>query len=459
MNRRRQKKYMRPSKKGADTRVEVQEIVIDTLSHDGRGVGRTATNKVVFVEGALPNERVKYTPLESKKNFSTGVVAEVLDASNLRVDPKCKVFGRCGGCAIQHLDPEEQILHKQKQLLDNLTRIGNVTPAKVLDPMTGEVWGYRRKARFGTTFAKTKNEIRIGFRARNSHYIQPTNSCDILNKRASDLLPLLKVSLSKLSVVEKVSGVEVCEADNEMVVIVQYRGLLSMSDEACLAEFAKENIVQLFVDDRADTHGELKLIYPEQTVPLFYEHSDFDIKIEFGPRDFIQVNGEVNEKLVSQAVELLDIQKTDRILDLFCGLGNFTLPLARKAAYVAGVEGEDKLVHRAIHNKKINQLEELDFYYGDLYDENMNEESHGAWLNQKFDKILLDPPRAGAVEIVRNIDRFEASKIVYISCDPATLSRDTNILVNEKGYSITHAGVIDMFPQTGHVESIVVFEK
>ena len=183
------------------------------------------------------------------------------------------------------------------------------------------------------------------------------------------------------------------------------------------------------------------------------------MKHKYGNDGFNRVNRNVNEKLVVQAVELLDVKKTDRVLDLFCGLGNFTLPLATKAAYVAGVEGDDKLVHRAIHNKKINQMDELDFYYGDLYDENMNEKSHGDWLNQKFDKILLDPPRAGALEIVRNIERFEASKIVYISCDPATLSRDTNILVNEKGYSITHAGVIDMFPQTGHVESIVVFEQ
>lgn len=459
MNRRRQKKYIRPTKKGSDTKVENLEIVIDTLSHDGRGVGRRADSKVVFVEGALPKERVKYTQLIAKKNFSTGVATEILEPSSLRVDPKCKVFGRCGGCSIQHLDAEEQILQKQQQLLDNMTRIGNVIPAAVLEPMTGQLWGYRRKARFGTTFAKTKKEIRIGFRAKGSHYIQPTTSCDILSKPASDLLPFLKASLSQLSIADKVSGIEVCEADNMTAVVVQYRGLFSSSDEKILTDFAKKHNVQLFVDDRADTHGELKLIYPDQQTPLFYQHPEFNVKIEFEPRDFIQVNGEVNEKLVAQAVELLDVQETDRVLDLFCGLGNFTLPLARKAQYVAGVEGEDNLIHRAIHNKKINQLDDVDFYYGDLYDESMNEKSHGAWLNQKFDKILLDPPRAGALEIVRNIDRFDASKIVYISCDPATLSRDTNILVNEHGYSLICAGVIDMFPQTGHVESIAVFEK
>ncbi len=469
MNRRRKKTNNRNSKKAGkthntntiDSTIKEQEVSIDTLSHDGKGVGRTPENKVVFVEGALPNERVKYAPLESKKNFSTGVVTAVIEASSMRVEPKCKIFGKCGGCALQHLDPQEQILHKQQQLLDNLSKIGNVTvsPEQVLEPMTSDPWNYRRRARFGTTYAHTKKELRLGFRAKNSHYIQPTVSCDILKQQAADLLPALKTSLSQLSVVENISAVEVCDADNTMAVIIQYKGMLSSNDEKHLVEFAKQSNVQLLVDDKADSHGGLKLMHPQQATPLFYQHSAFDIKIEFGPRDFIQVNGEVNEQLVAQAVELLDIQETDKVLDLFCGLGNFTLPIARKAQHVAGVEGDDALIHRANHNTKLNQLHNVTFYYGDLFDQNMNKETHGAWLNQSFDKILLDPPRAGAAEIVRNIDRFNASKIVYISCDPATLSRDTNILVNEKGYVLKSAGVIDMFPQTGHVESIAVFEK
>jgi 23S rRNA (uracil1939-C5)-methyltransferase len=460
---RHQKRNNRRSKSNVGKQIENLEVVIHGLSHDGRGIGRTEAKKVVFVEGALPGEHVKYTQFEVKKNFSSGVVTEVLKASEQRVEPKCKVLGKCGGCAVQHLNAEEQIVHKQQQLLDTLERIGSVMPENVLPPMMGKLWGYRRRARFGTAYAHTKKEVRIGFRAKNSHYIQPTSSCDIIDKKASDLLIPLKAALSQLSVAEAIPSVEICVADNTLVVIIKHKRPLSDSDEKCLIEFSQQNNVQLFVDDGLDTHGGLQLMCPdgesEKAEPLFYMHEQFDVKIEFGPRDFVQVNRDVNEKLVAHAVDLLDVQKTDRVLDLFCGVGNFTLPLARKAHYVAGVEGDDILVHGAKHNKKINQLNDVDFYYGDLYDEDMDEETHGVWLNQKFDKILLDPPRAGAIEIVRDIGRFEASKIVYISCDPATLSRDAKILVDEHGYKLTHAGVIDMFPQTGHVESIAVFER
>jgi 23S rRNA (uracil1939-C5)-methyltransferase len=434
-----------------------REIQIDSMAHDGRGVGRGEDGKVVFVDFALPGEKVVYVPVMNRKSYLFGTTLEVLEPSEHRIEPKCAVFGDCGGCVLQHLDENIQIKYKQQQLLENFKKIGNVEPESWLEPMTGKHWGYRRRARLGAKFVPKKGGMIIGFRERNTSYIQPTDKCEVLYPEVSAMFPDLRETLEKTSCNDKIPQIEISVADNAVVMIVRHLDTFVQNDLDLLTEFAKRNQVQLFLQP-----GNLKSVhplYPEKPDALFFELKEFDIKIEFLPTDFIQVNGGINDQLVSRAIELLDIQKDDRVLDLFCGVGNFTLPLARYSDHVAGVEGDQALVNRAIHNRQLNGLDDVEFHFGDLFKEDMNAASHGDWLDQKFDKILLDPPRSGAAEMIRRLPEFGASKVVYVSCGPATLARDAGVMVNEHGYRMTYAGVIDMFPHTAHVESIAVFEK
>jgi len=438
---------------------EIKEVRIDSLAHDGRGVGRDEQNKVVFVDGALPDETVRYATLESHKRFSKGKVVDVLKPSIYRVDPKCKVFGKCGGCALQHLSEDQQIIYKQQQLIDNLQKIGEVVPDEILVPIVGDAWSYRRRARFGATFAQTKNEVRLGFRARNSHFVQPTQSCDIVDTKISALLPELREVLSGLGCNDSIDGVEVCISDDTIVVVVLYDGMMLGVDSRQLAAFARQRNLQLSIKNGTEDE---QVLYPEKNIPLFYKFNNLNnesqIKLEFLSTDFTQVNAKVNESLVNKTLQLLDLDKTDRVLDLFCGIGNFTLPLASLSHHVTGVEGDAALIARAKHNQVINQFDNVDFHVGDLFADGSLMDVDNVWINQRFDKIVLDPPRAGAAQVVQNIDRFSAKKIVYISCDPATLARDANVLVNQHGYRLATAGVADMFPQTAHVESVAVFE-
>ena len=434
-----------------------REINIESLAHDGRGVGRGEDGKVVFVDYALPGEKVIYVPVMNRKSYLFGSTIEVLEASEHRIEPKCEVFGQCGGCVLQHLDENVQIKYKQQQLLENFKKIGGVQPEQLLPPMTGPHWGYRRRARLGAKFVPKKGGMIVGFRERNSSYIQPTNSCEVLYPEVSALFPDLRETLSKTSCNDKIPQVEISVADNATVMIVRHLETFIQDDLALLTDFAKRNELQLFLQP-----GNLKSVhplYPAKPDPLYYDFKEFDVRIEFLPTDFIQVNGGINDQLVSKAIELLDLQEDDRVLDLFCGVGNFTLPLARRSKHVVGVEGDQALVNRAIHNREINDLEQVEFHFGDLFKEDMTSTSHGDWLDQKFDKILLDPPRSGAAEMIKRLPAFGASKVVYVSCGPATLARDAGVMVNEHGYKMTYAGVIDMFPHTAHVESIAVFEK
>ena len=434
-----------------------QEIQIDSMAHDGRGVGRDQEGKVVFVDYALPGEKVIFVPVENRKSFLFGSAIEILEPSEHRVEPKCAVFGECGGCVLQHLDEKVQLKYKQQQLLENFKKIGGVQPESLLEPMTGESWGYRRRARLGAKFVPKKGGMIVGFRERNSSFIQPTEQCDVLYPQVSALLPVVRETLEKISCHDRIPQVEISVADNAVVMILRHLETLQQNDLELLKAFAKQSQVQLFLQP-----GNLKTVhplYPSNPDPLYYGFADFDIKVEFLPTDFIQVNGGINQQLVSRTIELLDVQENDSVLDLFCGVGNFTLPLARKSKKVTGVEGDSALVERANHNTKINKLTNVGFFFGDLFKEDMNVDSHGDWLQSKFDKILLDPPRSGAAEMIKRLPQFGAKKVVYVSCGPATLARDAGVMVNEHGYRLTQAGVIDMFPHTAHVESIAVFER
>ena len=434
-----------------------KDIRIDSLAHDGRGVGRDDEGKVVFVDYALPGEHVRYTPLMHRKSYLFGSTIEVLEASEHRVLPKCEVFGQCGGCVLQHLDASIQIQYKQQQLLENFKKIGGVQADQLLPPLTGEHWGYRRRARLGAKYVEKKGGMIVGFRERNSSYIQPIEQCYVLHPEVSALLPELRAALEKMSCNNKIPQVEISVADNALVMIVRHLEALLQSDLNVLSSFAQKNDVTLFLQP-----GNLKSIHPlwpEEPEPLYYYFKDYDIRIEFLPSDFIQVNAEINQKLVKQAIDLLEVNEDDEVLDLFCGVGNFTLPLARNAKRVIGVEGDKALIERAGHNKTLNNLDNVGFYFGDLFKEDMDAESHGEWLQQRFNKVLIDPPRSGAAEMVKRMGNFKPERIVYVSCSPATLARDAGTLVNEQGYRMTKAGVIDMFPHTAHVESIAVFER
>jgi len=303
-----------------------REISIESLAHDGRGVGRGDDGKVVFVDYALPGERVRFVPVMNRKSYLFGSTIEVLEASEHRIEQKCKVFGQCGGCVLQHLDERVQIQYKQQQLLENFKKIGDVQPEELMPPMTGQHWGYRRRARLGAKFVPKKGGMIVGFRERNSSYIQPTDRCEVLYPEVSALLPELRSTLEKTSCNDKIPQIEISVADNAIVMIVRHLETFMQGDLDLLTDFAKAHKVQVFLQP-----GNLKSVhalYPENPDPLFYHFSEFDIKIEFLPTDFIQVNSGINDQLVSRAIELLNVQQEDRVLDLFCGVGNFTLPLA-----------------------------------------------------------------------------------------------------------------------------------
>ncbi|MDG1904232.1 MAG: 23S rRNA (uracil(1939)-C(5))-methyltransferase RlmD [Arenicella sp.] len=434
-----------------------QIVNIDSIAHDGRGVGRDPEGKVVFVDYALPGEQVEFVPHMKRAGHLFGTTQEVLKASEFRIEPRCEVFGQCGGCVLQHLEADKAIEYKSEQLLENLKKIGNVVPEEVLEPMIKERWGYRRRARLGAKFVPKKGGLIVGFRERNSSYIQPIDRCHVLDQEVSDLIPALRECLSKLSIHNQIPQIEIAVADNSIVLVIRHLDAFTTEDLAHLTEFAKAHKIQMFL--QPNNLKSVHPLYPENPEPLMYSLPAHDIVVEFLPTDFIQVNGSINQALVSQAIDLLDLKPNETVLDLFSGVGNFTLPLARAAHTVVGVEGDHALVERANHNKALNKLDNVEFFYGDLFKEDMTSASHGDWLDRQYDKILLDPPRSGAAEMIKRIKTLNPSKIVYVSCGPATLARDAGALVNEHGYRLTKAGVIDMFPHTAHVESIAVFER
>jgi len=471
------KKRQKQKKYSSKSSAKIEEIEIESLAHDGRGVGRNSKGKVVFIDGALPDETVRYTVIENRKKYTLGSAIEILKTSTHRIKPKCEVYNKCGGCALQHLSADQQIVYKQQQLINNLQKIGNVSVNQILAPIIGDAWSYRRRSRFGATYAQTKNEVRLGFRARHTHFIQPTKKCEIVDEKISTILPDLKEVLSQLRCNESIKGVDICVAYSGLSILVIIDDFMNSDDTRQLIKFAKANKIQIRVQHDKEPE---QLIYPKDPINLqnislmSYQFTHLegvpDLTMEFAANDFTQVNPEVNALLVSRVLELLKLNNSDRVLDLFCGIGNFTLPLATQAMHVVGVEGAENSIERAINNRDNNQFDNIDFYVCDLFDDglfsideclegSLLKQENSAWINQHFDLIVLDPPRAGAINIVQHIDRFEARKIIYISCDPATLARDTKLLVHQHGYKLKAAGIADMFPQTAHIESIILFEK
>ena len=424
---------------------------IESMSHEGRGVTHI-DGKAVFIHGVLAGEEVRFQYTRQHRRYDEGKLVEVLKASPLRVKPKCPHFGMCGGCSFQHVAPAEQIRIKQQVLMDNLQRIGKVAPVEVLPPMTGPIWGYRRRARLGVKHVHKKDKILVGFREKGSGYLAELECCEVLHPSVGPYLLQLAGLVGSLSCFEKIPQIEVAVSDEHTALVFRHLVELTTADQDKLTDYAKQHGLYIYLQPAGP--DSITPLWP-QDPQLIYRLDEYNVSVAFEPSDFVQVNSEINHTMIKLALELLDLHEDDRVLELFCGVGNFTFALARRVAHVTAVEGEKVLVERARHNAVRNQIDNTEFHVADLF----NVEPQTPWLHQTYSKILLDPARSGADAILPQLAKLKVPRIVYVSCNPATLARDAGILCHEFGYKLKTAGVMDMFPHTAHVESIALFEK
>jgi 23S rRNA (uracil1939-C5)-methyltransferase len=429
---------------------EAQQADVVDLAHDGRGIARL-DGKTVFVDGALPTERVRLRVFKRRRTFDEALLVEILTASKDRVDPRCAHFGVCGGCSLQHMSPAAQLAAKQRQLLDNLERIGHAKPRHVLEPIRGPAFAYRRRARLGVKYVHKKGRVLAGFREREKPYIAELRRCEILIERFATLPEDLAALVERLSIRDRVPQVEVAAGDETAALVFRVMDPPSAEDLDRLEEFGRNQGVSIYLQT-----GGLDTIAPLGTAaPLTYTVDGGRVTLEFGPADFIQVNRDINVAMIEAAMKLLQPSASDRVLDLFCGLGNFTLPIARRAGRVVGVEGDRALVAKARGNADRNGIGNAEFHPDNLFEA----ERFGPWAAGRYDLVLLDPPRAGALAIMERMPQWGPRRVVYISCHPGSLARDAGILIETKGFQLVGAGVMDMFPHTTHVESIAVFER
>jgi len=426
-----------------------EEGVVAALNHDGEGVLRGT--KTAFVPGALPGERIVFQRVRRHRQHDEGSLVEVLERSPSRVDPKCAHFGICGGCAMQHLDPAGQLAAKQSELAESLSRIGRVEPARWLEPLAGPVWNYRRRARLGAKWVAKRERVLVGFRERQKPYVAALARCEVLAAPLDALITPLSELLTSLEARVSIPQIEAAVGDDGVLLVFRNLVELSAADRTALLDFGKAHRVRICLQP-----GGLDSVFPldGSSTTLEYRLPEENLRFEFRPTDFVQVNGAMNRALVQRAVELLELEPTHRVLDLFCGLGNFTLPIARRVREVVGIEGEAGLVARARRNAELNELSNASFHVANLAEP----EGGSSALVGRFDRILLDPPRAGAIEVLPRLVKLGASRMVYVSCHPGTLARDVGVLCSEHGYRLAAAGVVDMFPHTTHVESIAVLE-
>ena len=430
---------------------ETAEIVDTTV--DGRGVARPP-GKTVFVQGALTGETVRFLRRKRRRNYDEADLLEILEPSPARVDARCEVFGICGGCSLQHLDSEHQLSMKQDVLLDNLQRIGHVSPARVLDPIAGAAWGYRRKARLAAKHVTKKDRVLVGFRERNKPYVADMSRCETLHPALGDRLQDLATLIESLSISDRVPQIEAAVGDNGVAMVFRLLAPPTPSDIELLGRFGALHKIGMYVQSKGPDTIEPLPGWPVPE-PLRYTIPGFDISIEFVATDFMQVHGDVNGKMISRAIELLAPEPTSRVLDLYCGLGNFSLPLATRASAVIGVELSAEMVARAGENAARNGISNAVFRQADLA--KPDGISPSVW--EGTDLVMLDPPRTGAMEMMDVLQEIAPERIMYVSCHPGTLARDAGHLVNSLGYQLVAAGVMDMFPQTSHVESMALFSR
>ena len=430
---------------------ELVEAEIESLTHEGRGLTHF-DGKAVFVDGALSGERVRFRYTRLQRRYDEGTVVEVLRASPDRVLPRCPHFGLCGGCSLQHMEPGAQIRMKQATLADVFTRIGKVAPESWLPPLVANHWGYRRKARLGVRHVVKKGRTLVGFRERGTPFLADLSRCEVHYPAVGERLPILAAAVDALSIRDQVPQIEVAVGEGTCVLVFRVMAALSAADLGVLQGLAEGHGFHVYLQEGgAETIRPL----PGQGIDLHYDLPRHQVRIAFEPADFTQVNLELNRLMVDQALGLLDPQPDERVLDLFCGLGNFSLPLARRAREVVGVEADPGLVARAAANARANGIANARFESADLYGDLEGQ----TWLKERYSKVLLDPPRSGALQMLDLLPGLGAERIVYCSCYPTTLARDADRLVNGLGYRLSAAGVMDMFPHTAHVESMAVFDR
>lgn len=422
------------------------------LTHEGLGVARI-DGKTVFINQTLPGEDVYFTYTERRRNYDRGKLHQIVKPAAQRVTPACPHFGVCGGCSLQHLQPEEQIHFKQKILLDNLERIGHVQPETIRDPITGPLWGYRRKARLGLKYVEKKQKQLIGFREAASRYLADLSVCKVLHPAVGEHLEDIAACVRSLSVYRAVPQIEVAVGDDLVALVIRHLEPLTESDEQLLIAFAKQGNFAIYT--QAKGPDSILPLWPTEP-SLTYSLPEYDLRYTFLPSDFVQVNAEINHRMIAAVMQVLELDANHRVLELFCGLGNFSLPIAQACRQVVAVEGEAGLVARARQNAKSNGIRNVEFHVADLM---QSLPPLPWWHKQHYDRVFLDPPRSGAVEVLPVIAELKPPRIVYVSCNPSTLARDAGILCQEQGYRLLEAGVMDMFPHTAHVESIAVFAR
>ncbi len=427
--------------------------IIESLDHEGRGVAHV-DGKTIFIEGALPGEEVEYSSFRRKPSYEQAVAQAILRPSAQRIEPRCRHFGVCGGCSMQHLEPAAQAAAKQRVLEDAFWHIGRLHPEVLYPAIYGPAWAYRKRARLSVRLVPKKGGMLVGFHEKRSSYVADMDSCEVLPPGISSLLRELRSVIAGLSIPDRIPQIEVAIGDSQQVLVLRVLEPLTAADEGRLREFADRNELVLYLQPGGP--ASLTLLHPKDAKPLAYSLPEFAVELRFSPLDFTQVNHGINRMLVRRAMALLAPEKHQRIADMFCGLGNFTLPIARSGAQVVGVEGAAALVAQARDNAVLNGLEEnTEFRVANLFEATAQSIAELG----RFDKMLIDPPRDGAIALVKALGGDAPATIVYISCSPATLARDAAVLVHEQGYRLRGAGIANMFPQTSHVESIALFTR
>ncbi len=431
--------------------MQTPDVEITDLSHDGRGVARV-DGKTVFVAGALPEERVRIRYTRRSRNFDEARVEELLTRSPQRVEPRCIHFGNCSGCSLQHLPPAAQIAAKQRVLAENLERIGKVTPQRWLAALSDEPWGYRRKGRLSVKWVAAKNKVLVGFREINPRFVADLSICHTLHPEIGGRIEALSALIGGLEARASIAQIEIAAGDD--CVALTFRNLLPLAeaDRLALAAFGMRHGLAILLQPGGP--DSVTPLWPSE-LSLAFRIPEFDIDLAFRPLDFIQVNAGMNRRMISRAIDLLDLRPEDCVLDLYCGLGNFTLPIARRAGHVVGVEGEGALVARSRENALRNRIGNAEFLAADL----SVDQRDAPWAQRHYDKMVLDPPRSGAAAALEYLPRPGIDRIVYVSCHPGSLARDAGTLVRTHGFRLAAAGVMDMFPHTAHVESIALFER
>lgn len=428
-------------------------VMIESIDHEGRGIAHRADGKTIFIDGAITGEQVCYSPWRKKEHFEMAQMTRLLRPSPMRTTPRCSHFGVCGGCSLQHLHPVGQVAAKQRVLEDSLSHIGKVKPGYWLPAIHGPAWEYRTRARLSVKRVEKKGGVLVGFHERKNSFIADMNSCATLPARISALITPLRKLVAGMDLCAAIPQIEVVATPNVDALVLRHMQPVGETDQQRLRDFADQHHVQWWLQSKGpDT---IKVFYPTDSAELAYHLPEYGLVMPFQPSEFTQINTDINPLLIRRAMQLLAPQPDERIADLFCGLGNFTLPIARSAAHVTGIEGSAQLVARAQDNAARNGIHNAEFMAANLFE--ITPESMAAL--GKFNKILLDPPRDGALAVVQALGNDAPERIVYVSCNPATLARDAEVLVHQKGYQLVCAGIANMFPQTAHVESITLFQR